>query len=366
MVKQKVVFQKERSSFEKDLLKKVGAYFKQGGITRKANGAFYLKGGLLLALSLGAYAALYLVPPTFIWISLSYILLGFFSVVTVFNLGHDAMHGAVSRNSRVNQLLGYTWNLVGMSSYIWKLRHNLAHHSFTNVPGTDHDVAQSALVRLDPSSPIKPLHRYQHFYLPFLFTLLTINLVFIKDFQMLREKRFGNKVVEHSRSQVLRIVLLKVFYLTYALILPLIFIDAAWWIILLGFLFKHAVAGIFASAVLVPAHFNPESHFPLPDRQGVIHSSWFAHQFEVTVDFSANTPLVSWLTGGLNYHIAHHLFPNVCHIHYGPLTRIIRQTAKEHHKTYINKSWGKLIYDCLVFAKDLGQHKESAKYLNVG
>lgn len=316
-----------------------------------------------MGITLVTYVSIYLVPPTWGWLTLSYVLFGFFSTTVIFNMGHDAMHGSVSRMPFVNRLLGYSWNLAGISSYIWKLRHNLAHHSFTNVPGTDYDVAQSGLLRLDPSASLRPIHRYQHLYLPFLFALLTINLVFIKDFQMLGEQRFGNHRIKHSTARRIRIVLLKIFYLGYTLFLPMLVVDAAWWVILSSFLVMHVVAGLFAAMVLVPVHLNPTSHFPLPDAAGRVQNSWLEHQLAVTVDFSAHIPAVGWLTGGLNYHTAHHLFPGVCHVHYPSLTRIIQQTARKHGKLYINKSWGRLIYDSIQFARDLGQKSTSKKYL---
>ncbi len=361
----KVIFQNEQSDFEKELVSRVRAYFQQPGKSKRANVGFFLKGGLLVSITLAAYVSIYLVPPTWGWLTLSYVLFGFFSATLIFNIGHDAMHGSVSRNPLVNRLLGYSWNLAGISSYIWKLRHNLAHHAFTNVPGTDYDVAQSGLLRLDPSASLRPIHRYQGYYLPFLFALLTINLVFIKDFQMLGQQRFGNHRITHSTARRVRIVMLKIFYLVYALFLPMLVVGAAWWVILSGFLMMHIVAGLFASAVLVPVHLNPASHFSVPDATGRIQSGWLEHQLAVTVDFSAQTPAVGWLTGGLNYHIAHHLFPSVCHVHYPSLTRIIRQTARKHGKLYVNKSWGRLIYDSMRFARDLGQKTTSEKYLRV-
>lgn len=363
---QKIVFkQKTRDSFDKDLLRNVEQYFKEKGIHKKGNSTLLFKGILSFVLVIASYIAIYLVPPTLFWILTSYILLGFFSVVLVFNLGHDAMHGAASKNPKINKLLGYSWNLAGMSSYIWQLRHNYAHHSFTNVPGTDYDVAQSALLRLNPYYPRKKFHRYQHIYGPILMSLLTLNLALFKDFQMLKETRFGNKVVTHTRSQKIRIVLLKVFFLTYSLVLPLIFVDAAPWIILLSYFFYHITSGLFVSAVLVPAHLHPDTYFEQPNEQGVIDQSWLGHQLEVTVDFSTHTPVVGWLTGGLNYHIAHHIFPYICHVHYGPITRIIKNTAKAHGKQYINKSWGALIGDTITYLKDLGNSDDVSKYLAV-
>lgn len=362
----KVVFkQKKRNDFEKELLKKVENYFKQKGISKKGNSTLLIKGILFFLLVLGSYAAIYLVPPTLPWLLLAFCSLGFFSVAMVLNLGHDAMHGAASSNAKINQLLGYTSNMAGMSSYIWKLKHNLAHHSFTNVSEVDYNVAENPLLRLNPTYPRKKFHKYQHIYGPFLMALTTINLSLVADFQMLKQTRFANKVVQHSRSQIIRIILLKISYQVYTLILPLIFVQAPIWMILVAFLCYHITAGLFVAAVLVPAHFHPDTHFHTPDEEGAIDQSWFAHQLDVTVDFSANTPLVGWLTGGLNYHIVHHFFPNICHVHYGPLTKIVKETAEAHGKRYLNKSWGRSLVDIGRFLKELGSKDDLPTYFEV-
>jgi linoleoyl-CoA desaturase len=39
--------------------------------------------------------------------------------------------------------------------------------------------------------------------------------------------------------------------------------------------------------------------------------------------------VISWLVGGLNHHIVHHLCPFVCHTHYASLTRIVKETSEE-------------------------------------
>jgi linoleoyl-CoA desaturase len=33
--------------------------------------------------------------------------------------------------------------------------------------------------------------------------------------------------------------------------------------------------------------------------------------------------------GGLNYQVEHHLFPNICHVHYRKISKIVRETANE-------------------------------------
>lgn len=355
--------QQGNTSFQKDVVQRVEQYFKQNGIHKKANRAFYIKGGVSFLLTCISYISIFLVPPTPGNIILCYCALGFFSAITVFNLGHDAMHGAISTNPRVNNFFGFFWNMVGMSSYLWKIRHNYAHHPFTNVPGTDTDIIQGALIRLDPLNPWRKFHRFQHIYGPILMLLVSLDKAFSRDFLILKETQFGNKTIKHSTSQIIRIILLKVFYVGYAILIPIYFLEINPWLIVSSFICYHLVAGLYITMVLVPVHMQPETHFIRPEHQHQVSATWFDHMMEITVDFSINTPWMSLFTGGLNYHVVHHYFPSICHIHYGPLTHIIKETAAEHGKVYKHKNWLQLVVDCDRYLYDLGRGDRDGKYI---
>jgi linoleoyl-CoA desaturase len=85
---------------------------------------------------------------------------------------------------------------------------------------------------------------------------------------------------------------------------------------------------------LVPAHVASTSEFPLPDENGLMPHSWSHHQLLTTTDYATNNPIINWLMGGFNHHIAHHLFPKINHVHYGNITPIVKQTAEEFHLPY--------------------------------
>ena len=56
------------------------------------------------------------------------------------SIQHDANHGAYSRNTRLEYLLGTTLDMVGASSFMWKQQHVVGHHTYTNVEGLDPDI----------------------------------------------------------------------------------------------------------------------------------------------------------------------------------------------------------------------------------
>ena len=144
----------------------------------------------------------------------------------------------------------------------------------------------------------------------------------------------------------------KLFYYSYALVLPLIMVPLAWWIILLAFLAMHFLTGTLMSLVFQTAHVMPGIDFPLPDTKGKISNEWAIHQLATTTNYSPNSRYLSWLIGGLNFQIEHHLFPDVCHIHYKKLSPIVAETAREYGIPYNTKK---------TFFKAIGDH---ARMLN--
>jgi linoleoyl-CoA desaturase len=76
------------------------------------------------------------------------------------------------------------------------------------------------------------------------------------------------------------------------------------------------------------------SEFPLPDKSGNIENDWAIHQLLTTSDFAPKSKLLTWFTGGLNYQIEHHLFPNISHVHYKKLSSVVKETAKKHGLPY--------------------------------
>jgi linoleoyl-CoA desaturase len=146
---------------------------------------------------------------------------------------------------------------------------------------------------------------------------------------------FRNK--EAYNTELLKMIGWKMFYYSYTLILPLIVVPLAWWLILLAFIGMHFVAGVYISLVFQTAHVMPEAKFPLPDRNGQMGNEWALHQLATTTNYAPKSKFFSWLIGGLNFQIEHHLLPDICHIHYKNLSHIVSGTAKEFGIPYHTK-----------------------------
>ncbi len=335
---------------------RIDTYFRENNISKKANWLFVIKILSYFFISVAIYWLILSNIAAGWYLALLFILFGLFITIFLFSVAHDASHNAISDKKWINHSLSYAWNSVGISSYFWKLKHNISHHSFTNIPGKDCDIDQSILVRLNPNSPRKWFHKYQHIYAPFLYSLLSFNIVYIKDFKLFFEHHFGNKVIaRHPVKEIWILFATKVLFIGYMIIIPKIVLDISWPEIIGYHLLMHLAIGLFIGFILVPVHVTEESEYRLPDKNGLIHCNWGMHQIEATVDFAANNYFINWITGGLNTHVVHHLFPSINHIHYYRLTKIIKETAHENNVKYKNLSIARIFKEHLKFLRSLGR-----------
>jgi len=171
----------EQRDFSKTLNQRVNSYFKDNNISRNANTKMVLKSLFHATLWIGSYCMLIFGGFS---VEINYLLwavLGFSIAMVSVNIAHDAIHGAYSKHKWVNDLLSHTFNFNGASAYMWTKMHNQAHHTYTNIDGHDEDIAPVPIVRLSSEAPLWSIHRYQHIYSFFLYTLSTFSWVFMKD-----------------------------------------------------------------------------------------------------------------------------------------------------------------------------------------
>jgi len=271
---------------------------------------------------------------------------------------HDAIHGSYSKNARVNEYMGYTMNLIGANATIWKIQHNVLHHTYTNINEADDDISAPFFLRFSPHAKRYWLHKFQHIYIWFFYGFSTISWITVKDFiRISRYSKIGffsgkNEV----KIEVIKVVGWKLLYYSYALVVPLCMVSLSPWIIILAFLSMHFITGLCISMVFQTAHVMPSIEFPLPDKNGLIASDWSTHQLATTCNYSPRSELFSWFIGGLNYQIEHHLFPNICHVHYKKLSRIVADTAKEYGIPYNSrKTFISAIGDHIKMLRQLGR-----------
>tara|TARA_B110000046_G_C13011153_1_gene406727 strand:- start:1642 stop:2787 length:1146 start_codon:yes stop_codon:yes gene_type:complete len=325
--------------FNSTLKKRVRAYFKDNNISKHANTNMKIKTVFMTLLYFTPYVLMVTGVVTNIWlVTLCWAIMGFGVAGIGLSVMHDANHGAYSKNERVNYFVGRIVNLVGGYAPTWKIQHNVLHHSYTNVHGYDEDVSPAlSILRFSPRDKYIPIHRFQFIYAWFFYSLMTIMWITTKDFQQLfRYKKMGLTKTENMNFGKLFMELLvtKVLYYVYVMAIPLIFTSILWWQLALLVLLMHLIAGFTLAAIFQPAHVIPETEFPFPDKDLTIDNNWAIHQLETTSNFAPKSTILYWLIGGLNYQVEHHLFPNICHVHYKKISKIVKATAEEFNLPY--------------------------------
>lgn len=250
---------------------------------------------------------------------------------------HDSNHGAYSNHKGLNKYLGKIIALVGGYEVTWRIQHNILHHTYTNIEGLDHDIEAGGLLRFSPHAKRHKLHRFQHIYAWFLYGLLTFQWATIKDFRQVHDYHKLDLLKKEKltlRQALVRVSLYKLLYYAYIIVLPFFFSGVAWYHILCGFFLMHFVAGLSLSAIFQLAHVMEECEFPAPDDQRKMENSWAVHQLMNTANFAPKNKVLGWFIGGLNHQIEHHLFPQICHVHYKKLAVIVKNTAEEYGLPY--------------------------------
>jgi linoleoyl-CoA desaturase len=339
MQEQTIKFPKSSANdFISDLRKRVGEYFESRKLSKFANFQMIVKSVAILSM--------YLIPYFFIVFShssnaslvfLLWVIMGIGSAGIGLSIMHDANHGSYLKNQKINRYIGYLLNFIGGSAVNWKLQHNYLHHGYTNVYGVDEDIDTGVVMRLSPHQKRLKIHRWQHIYGWFLYGLMTLSWVTSKDYSQLKRYKEMGLLEKQNRSYkwlVRELIVSKAFFFGYLLIIPLIFSGVHWWQTTIFFVMMHFIQGFILTIVFQPAHVMPASNFPLPDGEGNLENNWAVHQMLTTSDFAPKSNIFSWYVGGLNYQIEHHLFPNICHIHYKKISSLVKQTADEHGIPY--------------------------------
>lgn len=335
---QKVKFNpKSSSEFFPTVRKRVDQYFKDRNISKHANAQMVLKTVFFLGLLAFSYILLLFGNLSFSGLILWATIMGATTAFIGFNVCHDAIHGSYSSNSHVNNVLSNVFNFIGANAYVWSITHNVVHHTYTNIPEHDEDLdVAPGLVRLSPHEPHKPIQKFQQFYAFFLYSFASLSWVFRKDFKKFFAPNVGPvDMSKHPKKEYYKLFLYKFLYVIVFMVIPFLVMHLAWYEFLLGFIFMHLVQGLVLGLVFQLAHVVEGMSFPNPNEDNTIEEAWAVHQMHTTANFARKSALANFLCGGLNFQIEHHLFPKICHIHYRPISDIVKQTAEEFGVPYI-------------------------------
>ncbi|HLI91985.1 MAG TPA: acyl-CoA desaturase [Puia sp.] len=322
-------------SFHTELKKRISNYFEEVGKAKTGDYHLFLKAVILMVGFVFIYIHLVFFTPAAFWAILESVLLGGLVAAIGFNVMHDGAHGSFSKYKWVNSLAAFSLNILGGNSFMWNMKHNVVHHSYTNVEGVDDDIDIQPWMRMSEAQKRYRLHRYQHLYFWVLYSVLYIFWIFVLDYQ----KYFSNKIgtmplKKMSLGDHFVFWGFKVFHAFLFIFLPIY--RLGWYDWLVSFSIFTMVAGFVLSMVFQLAHTVQATAFPKADEAtGKMEDEWAIHQLRTTANFATRNPVVSWLVGGLNFQIEHHLFPKISHVHYPAISKIIRQACQEYGLVYI-------------------------------
>ncbi len=352
----KTSFASTNKPFATTLRMRVNDYFKTQNLANTGNRRLYLKSIILLILAAGLYVTLLTVSLP-IWAScLLCVLLGVNLAAIGFNIMHEGGHQSFSKKAWLNTISAYTLNMLGGTIYFWKQKHNISHHTYTNVDGLDHDI-DVKFMRMHADQPRKRFHRFQFVYWFVLYGISYIAWVLFQDF----EKYFSGKmgVKADRKTMPIREHLIfwgtKLCYLGVYFAIPVIAVG--WLPALVGWLIVGVSCGFCLAVVFQLAHVVESTQFPVANvGSGKIEQEWMVHQLSTTSNFATRSRTVSWLLGGLNFQVEHHLFPRISHVHYPAINKLVKATCAEFGVTYLeHRTLGQAFVSHLKHIYQLGR-----------
>lgn len=330
----KLTFDNSNNVFFQSLKRATEAYFKEAGLKKTGNWKLFTKTLILVPASISLYVSLLVFPmPVALGLALCS-LLGLTIASIGFNVMHDACHGSYSSRRWINELLGLSLNALGGNAFFWKQKHNILHHTYTNIEGADDDIAQSKLLRQSPTQPWMPIHRYQHLYLTLAYSLTLFMWVGVRDFKKYFTRRIHNTPLQPmDRKEHITFWVSKVLYVVFYILIPILCVGPLAWLI--GYATMGMVTGLVLSYVFQLAHAVEGPEFDsvgMDDK--MIETEWAVHQLKTTANFAPGNKVVSWFVGGLNHQVEHHLFPRISHIHYPALSKIVQDHCRQFQLPY--------------------------------
>jgi linoleoyl-CoA desaturase len=317
------------TAFLRELRRRVDAYFQSAGRRRRDWRPMLVKTAVFLGGFAVSYVLLVFAAQTWCQGLFLAVLLGLSAAGIGLTIEHDGAHQAYATAPWVNTLMAMTLELIGGSSYVWHWKHVIFHHSHVNITGHDTDIDLGPLARLTPHQPRRTHHRWQHLYLWPLYGLLAIKWQLVGDFHKVLAGRIGTRRFPRPRGTALLVFAAgKALFFTLAFGLPLYHHSVG--AVLVLYAVASLVVGMLLSVVFQVAHCVEEATFPQPraDTGGIEHA-WAVHQVLTTVDFARHNAVLTWLLGGLNLQIEHHLFPRIGHTHYPAISALVEATCRD-------------------------------------
>jgi len=329
-------FEGRNAQFFSTLRSRIDQYFTENNIKPTGNWSLYIKTIVFALLLVSSYSFLVFFTPEQTWLQVVLCsLLGISFAAIGFNVMHDGSHGSYSTKPWINKLMANSLNFLGGNAFYWVEKHNIAHHSFTNIDGADEDIDIYPYMRLNNNQKKLWFHKFQHIYGIFLYSVAYLTWISLQDFTKyfsgkIADRKMKGKMTafEHFEFWASKLVYLGIFIFVPALKLGL-------FKAVMGYLIMAIVTGICITIVFQLAHVVEGMDFIANDPEEVIvENDWATHQISTTSNFATKSKLWCWLLGGLNFQVEHHLFPKISHVHYPKINEIVKSTCADFNIRY--------------------------------
>lgn len=256
------------------------------------------------------------------------------------NIQHDANHGSISRNAKVNRILGMTQNWIGGSAVDWIHQHVVQHHIYCNDLHEDPDIMGNIAMRLNPLKPLLSFHAFQYLYVFLMIGLFGFSVVFTSLMHVLTERNFAPMSVQLRSHKSFEILMSTLFIMRWTVI-PCISTVAHGGSVLSTFLNiapMFVTGGYYLAIFFLISHNFVGVHMYDGDngeKKSAVDRNDFLYR-QVVTSSNVGGPFLCFLNGGLNYQIEHHLFPRVQHSHYPTIAPIVKAFCEKKGIPYIH------------------------------
>jgi len=127
-------------SFHAELKQRISNYFESRQLKSTGNWKLYSKAIILLCAYFAVYIHLVFFTPPVFWAIIECLILRGLTAAVGFNIMHDGIHGSFSSRAWVDKMAGLALNMLGANNFMWKTKHNIIHHAYTNIVGVDDDI----------------------------------------------------------------------------------------------------------------------------------------------------------------------------------------------------------------------------------
>jgi fatty acid desaturase (delta-4 desaturase) len=266
---------------------------------------------------------------------------------------HTANHGGLVQNTKMGYVLGLLNDLAtGGSSIVWRYHHQVSHHAYCNDIELDTDAFSSfPVLRLDSTQKWQPYHRLQCVYAPVTFCFLWISIQ-LQDLSSLLNAQFFLVSFKGTKSlEIVLGVLLKVIHFFWIVVVPYqihgLDVMLYPWMTCFGF------GGFMLAAMFIVSH-------NVDHTQVNQSGDWARQQIETSTSWGGT--IGSFLSGGLNLQIEHHLFPCMAHHLYPQVQIVVKDECAKQGIRY--SAYATLLpnfIDHLKFLHRMGQPDKKTK-----